>query len=364
MRKSYLWAGAFALAIGGWLASPHILPQQPNAAETATGATEGGNAAAPKLFQVQVKTYNAELRQATVSVRGSTEPSSRVEVRARTNGLIIDQPLRQGAVVKAGDKLCGLDMMNRAALLAQADASVASAKRDYDASETLMKSGVVPESKLIAQKAALDASQAALAQVKWDIEQTTITAPVAGVLVEKPAEAGSLLKPGDLCATISVLDPMVVTSQVSEQYINYLHLGMVAKAKLVTGEEVEGKVRFIALASDIATRTFKVELEVANAGNHLRAGVTSEIFVPLPPVMAQFLPSAVLGLNDKGQFGVRIVNDDNTTTFTPVNLIAQEKGGAWVAGLPAVARVVVVGQDYVRDGEKVDPVVVTADSAL
>jgi multidrug efflux system membrane fusion protein len=364
MRKSYLWAGLFALAIGGWLASPHLLPQSSDVAEAKSGSA--GDSAADKtaeLFKVRFKTFKTELRQASVSVRGQTEASRVVEVRARTNGLVIDQPLSQGAEVKAGDKLCGLDMMNRSALLAQAEAGLASAKRDYDASQSLTASGVVAESKLVAQKAALDAAQAALTQVQWDIAQTTIVAPTAGVLVEKPAEAGSLLKSGDLCATITVLDPLVVSSQVSEQYVNYLRLGMVAKAKLATGEDIEGKVRFIALAADVATRTFKVELEVANPGNHLRAGVTSEIYVPLPPVEAQFLPSAVLGLNDKGQFGARIVNADDTTAFVPVTLIAQEKGGAWVAGLPSVARVVVVGQDYVRDGEKVAPVEDTGSSS-
>lgn len=359
MRKSYMWAGIFTIAIGGWLASPYVLPKAATPPET--GGAETGQAA--KLFQVRVKTFKAELRRATVTARGSTEASKRIEVRARTNGLIIEAPLAQGAVVRAGDKLCGLDMMNRHAQLEQAKASVASAQRDYEASASLVKNGIVSDSKLVAQKAALDAATAALEQIKWDIGMTTITAPEAGVLVEKPAEAGSLLAPGGLCATISVLDPLVVTTQVSEQYVSYLANGMTANAKLATGEEVSGKVRFIALASDIATRTFKVELEVANPGNRLRAGVTAEIMVPLPPVPAQFLPSAVMGLNDKGQFGVRLLNADNTTTFTPVTLIAQEKDGAWVGGLPVEAKVVVVGQDYVRDGETVDPATGVASTA-
>jgi len=360
MRKSYLWAGIFTLAIGGWLASPYLMPK---AAETPETKPAGEAAeAAQKLFQVRVKTFKAQMREAAVTARGTTEPSADVEVRARTNGVIVEQPFKQGAIVKAGDKLCGLDMMNRASQLAQAEAAVASAQRDYDATEKLVKTGVAPQNRLVTQQAALDAAQAALVLVKWDIGQMAIMAPVTGVLIAKPAEAGSLLAPGDLCATIAVLDPIVVSTQVSEQFVNYVVPGMAARAKLATGEEVQGKVRFIAQSSDLATRTFKVELEVPNPGNRLRAGVTSEIIVPLPPVSAQFLPASVLGLNDKGQFGVRLLNADDTTTFTEVTLIAQEKAGAWVSGLPAEARIVVVGQDYVRDGEKVEPVVEVAGS--
>jgi multidrug efflux system membrane fusion protein len=367
MRKSYIWAGVIVLAVGGWLASPRLMPMiQGKAPEPAAGETAGTAATetvAAKPFKVRVKTFKAELRQATVSAHGTTEASKRIEVRARTNGVIIDQPLQQGAEVKAGDKLCGLDMMNREAQLAQAEAALASAQRDYDASENLAKNGFVADAKLAAQKAGLDAALAALEQIKWDIAQMTIVAPAAGVLIDKPAEAGSLLGPGGLCATISVIDPIVVSTQVSEQYVSYLAKGMAAKAKLATGEDVDGKVRFIALASDLSTRTFKVELEVPNPGNRLRAGVSADIYVPLPPVSAQFLPSSILGLNDKGQFGVRVLNGDNTTTFTEVKVIAQDHDGAWVAGLPAAVTLVVVGQDYVKDGEKVEPVAEVASNA-
>lgn len=360
MRRSYLWAGFFVVAIGGWLASPYVIPRAevPAHGEGETAKTEGEK----KLFQVRVKTFKAQGRQETITAQGSTEPSARIEVRARTNGLIIEQPFKQGATVKAGDKLCGLDMMARAAQLAQAEAAIASAQREYDAGAKLVTNGVVAENRLTALKAILDAAEAGLVQIKWDIEQMNITAPANGVLIDKPAEAGNLLAPGGLCATISVLDPIVVTTQVSEQYVNNVVPGMTVTSRLATGEEVEGKVRFIAQSSDIATRTFKVELEVPNPGNRLRAGVTAEILVPMPVVNAQFLPSSALGLNDKGQFGVRLLNPDDTTTFTQVTLIAQERDGAWVGGLPAEAKIVVVGQDYVRDGEKVEPVMEVAEN--
>jgi multidrug efflux system membrane fusion protein len=360
MRKSYLWAGFFSLAIGAWLASPYVLPK---AAETPEAGEEATKTEEPaKLFQVRVRTFKSAMRNATVLARGQTEPASQVEVRARTNGMIIAQPFKQGDEVKAGDKICGLDAMARSSQQIQAEAAVASAQSDYDATAKLVRTGVAPQNRLVAAKAALDAAQSALVQIKWDIEQTTIAAPVAGILVEKPAEAGSLMAPGGLCAVITVLDPIIVSTQVSEQYVNYVAVGMPAKAKLATGEDVEGKVRFIARAAEAATRTFKVELEVPNPGNRLRAGVTSEITVPLPPVMAHLLPSSVLGLNDKGQFGVRLMNADDTSTFTEVQLIAQEKDGAWVTGLPAEAKVIVAGQDYVRDGEKIEPVMEVAES--
>ncbi len=362
MRKSYLWAGIIIVGLGSWMASPYVLPHAEDAApeggvtEAVTGAVEA------KPFQVRVKTFTATLRQSTVSARGVTEPSKAVEVRARTAGVIIEANAKQGQVVKEGDILCKLDMAGRLAQLTQAKAALASAQRDFDATARLADNDFATKSQLSTNAARLDAAKAVLETVEWDMGWTDIKATARGVLIDKPAEAGSLLDPGGLCATISQLDPLLITVQVGERYISYVNEGMKAKATLATGEQVAGTVRFIARTSNLATRTFRVEVEVANgnSGRPMRAGVTAELFVDLPPTLAHLLPGSLLGLNDQGKFGVRKLNDDNTTSFVAVDVIAQETTGVWVMGLPAAATLVITGQDYVRDGEKVEPVTETA----
>ena len=188
-----------------------------------------------------------------------------------------------------------------------------------------------------------------------DIGYTRITAPVAGVLVSKPAEAGGYLQTGDLCATVSVLDPINVVVQAGERDISAIHTGMRASARLATGETVSGSVRFIAPAADLATRTFRVEMEVANPDRKLREGVTAELSVPLPPVKAHLLPPSALTLDDAGQFGVRIIAAGNKAQFLPVNVLSQERQGTWVTGLPETVTVITVGQDFVVDGQTVEP---------
>ena len=358
MRKSYIWAAAITVGLGLWMASPYLLGT--SASEEV--ATE--QAAAPvKLFKVKVKTFTAISRVAVVTANGVTAASKRVDARARTNGTVMESLVAQGKSVKAGDVLCKLDMASRKADLLQAKASLASAQRDFEATEKLAKNSYATQSKLSSDKARLDAAQAALMSIVIDVGYLDIKAPVDGVLIEKPAEAGSLLAVGGLCATISKLDPLLVVVQISESYIPYVVEGMTAKAKLATGEEVEGKVSFISKTADLATRTFKVELEVANPGERMREGVTAELSVGLPPQLAQKLPGSALILNEAGKFGVRVLNADNTTQFTPVNVIAQENDGMWVTGLGSTVSIVTLGQDYVRDGEKVEPVVETAEAA-
>ena len=344
MRRSYIWATAITVGLGLWMASPYLMPSLMGATAPEEAST-ASTTVAEKLFKVRVKNFTAVPRVAIVTANGVTAASKRVDTRARTSGTIMESFFSQGQSVKAGDVLCKLDMASREAQHLQAKASLASAQRDFDATEKLAKNSYATTSKLWSDKARLDAAQAALTSIETEVGYLDINAPVDGVLIEKPAEAGSLLAIGGLCATISKLDPLLVTVQISETYIPYVVQGMTAKAKLATGEDVDGKVSFVSKTADLATRTFRVELEVANPGEHMREGVTTELSVGLPPQLAQKLPGSVLILNDAGKFGVRVLNADNTTQFKAVDVIAQEIDGMWVTGLDNSVNIVVLGQD-------------------
>ncbi len=60
--------------------------------------------------------------------------------------------------------------------------------------------------------------------------------------------------------------------------------------------------------------------------------------------------------------GVRTA-EDGTARFFPVEIVREQPDAIWVAGLPGTARVIVSGQEFVRDGRAVKPVALD-ESAL
>ncbi len=369
MRKSYLWAVGIAGVLSLWMASPYIMSVVSGAPHEEAGETAGvtgaeGAAAAPeKLFRVRTRVMKAQVYMAAVTAQGATEASSNVEARSRTTGIVLNTPVKQGQSVKKGDLLCEIDLGSWEADMLRAEADAVSAGRDLAATEKLARQRYATEAQLMSLRARKEAADATIAALKLTRQYKEIKAPADGVLILKPAESGTLLQPGELCATVAALDPLLIVVQVGERFIPYLIEGYPATAHLATGEDVRGTVRFIAKSSDVATRTFRVELEVPNPGGKLRQGVSAELRAEMPPVPAHKLPGSVMSLNDAGQFGVRIVKDDKTTEFVPVTVIEQAADGMWVTGLPATATVVTVGQDFVKDGEKVEAVIDTADAA-
>lgn len=357
MHKSYVWAGIVTIAIAGWLGSGMLTSDRTEPAE------DTAKAPAQSLYRVQVREITAQPREASLLVRGRTEASRTVEVRARTTGIVEKVARREGDRVKAGDLLCQIDMTNRQARLAEARAKLASAKMELNAADKLAKQKFTAETTLAAKRAAYDAAQAAVEQMEWEIDYVAIKAPVDGTIAERPADEGSLLQVGGLCAKLLVLDPMLVVGSVSEREVGVLRTGMAGSATLVTGETAEGTLRFVAPSADQATRTFRIELEVPNPDRSLRDGVTSDIRIPLARTMAHKFSPALLGLNDAGQVGVRILDDANRVKFVPVRILGDDKEGVWVDGLPETARLITVGQDYVTENQVVDPVAETVASS-
>ena len=88
----------------------------------------------------------------------------------------------------------------------------------------------------------------------------------------------------------------------------------------------------------------------------MRAGVTAEIIVPGDEVLAHRIPSSVIALDDNGVIGVRTVDDEGRVKFNRAQLVDDTPEGLWIAGLPQKVTVITVGQDYVKEGQKVEAV--------
>ena len=348
------------------------------------------------VVKVVVQKSQARMIDSAVILRGETQAARSVTVRAETSGQIINDPLRKGHVVTSGDILCQIDPGVRSSALADARARLASAQAripetaarvaeanarldeariNFNAANKLSETGFASETRvasaqagvrsaeaavatatsgLEATKSAIQSAEAAVESAQKELDRVTITAPFGGLLETDTAELGSLMQPGAACATIVQLDPIKVVGFVPETALSRVTIGAPARAKLTGGRMVQGLVTFISRSADPVTRTFRIEIDVANTDQSISDGQTAEIVIAAEGDNAHLLPQSSLTLNDAGTLGVRIVVA-NTARFVPVTLVRDTIDGVWVTGLPAQADVIVIGQEYVRHGVRVAP---------
>ena len=348
--KSPLIAAGLAVLAVGWIASGQI----GNGAEQASAPIDQAIEAPP--ISVRVADLVALARMETVSITGRTQASRIVEMRAETEGQVTKLLVGRGDTVAKGDVIAQLRLDDRGAKLSEAKAVLKQRKIEYGAAQKLHDKGFRSTTEQAGSAARLDAARAVVEQMQIDIARTTFRAPFDGVIREGHVERGDFVRVGDVAATIVDLDPVLAVGSVSERQIAGLQKGRTAEVTLVDGSTHTATIHFIASIADPQTRTYRVELEIENADYRIRDGITAEIRFPLGESRAHLVSPSVLTLNDAGLVGVRTVDETDTVRFMPVEILADETRGVWLGGLPDQVRLIVVGQEFVIEGEPVTPV--------
>ena len=183
-----------------------------------------------------------------------------------------------------------------------------------------------------------------------ELNRTEVKAPFDGY-IEDIVKPGNLLERGQLCATIIELDPITFIAEVPENSIKDVREGQIVNISLVTGDNIQGKLTFVSKSASVATRTFRVEAEIANPSGIVRDGISGTMVIDTDPVLAHKISPSILLLADNGELGVKTVNSENMVEFFPVQIIQDTEEGIWVAGLPDFSNIIVLGQGFVETGQ-------------
>ena len=144
-----------------------------------TTSEAAGSAEMPLVSVIAMKSNAREIDSA-VLLRGRTEASRQVDMKAETSGQVVSEPLRKGSEVARGDLLCKLDPGTREASLAEALARLAEAKARIPEAEA----------SLAEAQSRVPAMAASLAQARSQVP--AMEAALAEALSRVPAAEASL----------------------------------------------------------------------------------------------------------------------------------------------------------------------------
>jgi membrane fusion protein, multidrug efflux system len=355
MKARHFTALGIVAAAGLWIASGHFLPHG--------GA--GGHAlqrtaddASKKLFRVAVIRTNVIPHRRKLVISGRTEADRHVVLTARASGVLTDLRIKRGTAVQKDDIIAILSDEAREAQVAQAQAVVTQKRTELEAKRQLITTGSIPRLQLVDMEAQLKSAEAALANAEAERDRGIVRAPWAGVVQDVAVEVGqaAFSFAGRELAILVALDPMLAVAEVPERKLAGIKVGDKAEVLLATGETASGRVRFVAKSASQTTRTYRVEVELPNADGRIPDGTTAEVIVPQSPIAAARLPRSALTFSSGGELGVRTVDGGGTVEFAPVMMVEDEQAVMWVTGLADGSQVIVQGQDFVREGQKVDAV--------
>jgi HlyD family secretion protein len=302
------WIVIIALVVVGGVAAAGI-------GLMSAGGREWLNNMQPKVrpLEVRMETVGKGNLVRTVSSPGVIEPRTKVQVSAQVLAKILALPLREGQAVKKGDVLVRLDGRDLAAALesaqaglhqqeaslkgAEADATQAhqsldrikSLPQDYTRAEVerAESSFAMAESRTAMIKQGIEQAKATITRAQKDLENTTITSPIDGVVIKLNAEVGETVVVGTLNNASSVimevadLSDMLVKARVDEVNIAPIKPGQraVVTTTAYRTQQFLGTVERVGLkkltGSDL-TMYFEVEIALAKPeGLTLGSGLTA-----------------------------------------------------------------------------------------
>ncbi|MFT5012409.1 MAG: multidrug efflux system membrane fusion protein [Patiriisocius sp.] len=364
MRSTYITAMIIGVVFILWLASGQLREESPPPSSIAEQNRNAALRAEEKpRVGVRVATIYGSEQPRLLTVRGETRSKRTVSVKAQINGTLKERLVERGDRVSVGDVLCQISEEDRGVSVLEAQSAFEQAKIEFEGSQRLAKQGFQSQTLIAQSRARLAQAKANLKRSELNVDRLHITAPFDGLIEDVGLQLGDLVSSGSTCATLVALDPMLLSGRVSEREVSKLQENQVGRARLSSGEMVDGRVSFVGKVSDRATRTYAIELEIDNSDFSIESGLSAEIIIPVQRLIAHKISPALLSLDDAGNVGVRTITSDREVEFYLVEILSDAGDGVWVTGLPEVSTIITVGQELVVVGEIVEPTFETLETA-
>jgi RND family efflux transporter MFP subunit len=305
----------------------------------------------------------------SLAVNGNLDARSQAVVKAKQAVDIVSISVREGDPVRAGQRLAQLDTADLKARLSEKLSARDSAKAQFDLAEknrstnrTLLEKHFISQnafdstdSAFKANRASLEAAEAEVQLAQIALDQTSVTAPVAGIVAKRYLKVGEKASVDAPLFTIVDLDSLELDALVPAAEVAQLRRGQSAALSVdgFPGKTFEAVLDRISPATEPGTRSILVFFSVRNPDHVLKSGMFAEGMLDLgqsAPVPA--LPATAIQI-DGGQSVVWSI-EANALTRRPVQLGHRDTQAGLVEvtnGLPGTVPVLATKFDNLREGQ-------------
>lgn len=206
-------------------------------------------------------------------------------------------------------------------------------------------------------------AQAVVQETQIPLHDTELKSPLNGVVLEKSIEKGTLVSSGDKAFVIADTSSVKAVFGVADVALAEMKLGtkLSVESESMPGKEFQGQITSVFPAADSKSRTFNVEVTIANSEYLLRPNMIVSLHVggkqatTAQPVVP--LNAVVKAKSNPGGYAVFVVTDEGGRQVARLRDVKLgESYGNTVAvtdGVKLGERVITTGNTIVPDGEQV-----------
>ena len=203
-------------------------------------------------------------------------------------------------------------------------------------------------------------NQLAQAQLGYEqalsaLDDTIVRAPISGVISSLNVVAGELASGAQPLATIADVDKLYFRTDVTENMVNNLKEGQKVSLHIPSAMkgEIEGKIDFISPTPDARTQLYMVKVYIDNTDHNIKAGMSGHITLDTESRQDVLVINTRGVLDRDGEYYVMVAEGDYAVEKKVTIGMETSSEVEIVDGLESGDKVIVKGQHYVSDGEKI-----------
>ncbi len=278
----------------------------------------------------------------------TVQPQVKNSIAPSAPGRIRDILVEVGQQVSKGQKLVQMDVAN----LSNMESQIENLKRMYKRVNGLFEVGGASQQELDNAKLQLDLAQTNLKNMS---ENTFLLSPISGIVTARNYDNGDMYAGQMPVLTVMQINPVKLVVNVSESYYTQVKMGMPVDVKfdVFENQKFEGKVNLIYPTINEQTRTFAVEVKLANANNKVRPGMFARVVFSFGKTTHVVVPDqSVVKQSGSGARFIYVYNN-GIVEYKQVELGRRmDKEFEIISGLKSGDQVVIAGQAKLIDGGK------------
>ena len=316
---------------------------------------DGSGKDQPTAIPVEITRLTTGQISSFLLYSSTLETEQTVNVYSRIAGLAEEIYVEESDRVQKGARLIQIEKDEYVLAERKARLEYEKLLADYNRLKALQAEELLSEEEFLTAEINMKQAEIAWEQAKLNLEYTTVTAPISGVIGDRLVNLGDRIQTSTNLFTIANLNEKIVRLYVPQSEFAKCYKNQTAKVTtdVMAGTKFNGYVKRISPIIDPQSGTFKVTIAVKDPQNKLRPGmfVNAELIVDTHENAKLIPKSALIYENERTYFF--IVSQDSSQKLELKKGFEDAEKVEILNDLEAGTQIVVLGQNGLKDGSRV-----------
>jgi RND family efflux transporter MFP subunit len=242
----------------------------------------------------------------------TTDAQAKIYPNLMGQGIIRKIYVREGERVSAGQKLAQIDDAMSRQMLGQLEVNLSVETENYNRLKKLWDQKIGSEMQVLQARRAKENFEEQLKQLREQIAQYTITAPISGTVDKIYSKEGEAAALGTPMPVMTIINPgsNYMLADISESYIGIIQSGQQAEVIIPNLDTISTKISLIGNTIKTANRTFEVRMDLPAGNANLKPNLVGSVrFTDYAADSTVVLPSSLI-MKDAEERSFVFINDN------------------------------------------------------